>query len=312
VYRHVIALMDAGVFAAEGRTHARRYALKPISTFHVCYKLKGLEEHVPWERDVKPLISSAPANVLRICNFAFTEMLNNAIDHSECEHVQVDMTYTAESISFEIHDRGVGIFRKIQREKKLEHERFAILELAKGKMTTDPDRHTGEGIFFTSRMVDLFSIWSGTLFFTHFRPNNDWLNEDNRAVMEGTLVSLCVCLRSQLNIADVFDEFSSGEDATFSKTQVPLRLAQFGADNLVSRSQAKRVAERFDRFKEVILDFTGIEFIGQGFADQLFRVYQNAHPDVTLTPFHANPAVKSMILRAKQRSQQMDLFDKNS
>jgi anti-sigma regulatory factor (Ser/Thr protein kinase) len=312
VYRHVIALIENGVLDASGRTHARKYELKPIASFSLCYKLAGLAEHVPWERDVKPLIDSAPKNVLRVCAFAFTEMLNNAIDHSESEYVQVDMTYTAESISFEIHDRGVGIFRKIKRERGLEHERFAILELAKGKLTTDPDRHTGEGIFFTSRMVDLFSIWSGNLYFTHFRPDNDWLNEDNRTEMDGTLVSLCICLRSKLNPTDVFDEFSSGDDATFSKTQVPLKLAQFGEDNLISRSQAKRVAERFDRFKEVVLDFTGVEFIGQGFADQLFRVYQKAHPDVTLIPYHANPAVRSMIMRARHGAGQLELFDRNA
>jgi hypothetical protein len=311
VHRHVAALIDTGVLSSSGRTHARRYELRPLAEFSLCYKLHGLAEHIPWERDIRPLIQSAPSNVQRICGFAFTEMLNNAIDHSGSEYVQIDMLYTAEGIFFDIHDRGVGIFRKIAREKRLDHERFAILELAKGKMTTDPERHTGEGIFFTSRMVDLFSIWSGSLFFTHFRPDNDWLNEDNRAVMEGTCVSMSVCLRSQLEPKDVFDEFSSGDDATFSKTQVPLKLAQFGSDNLISRSQARRVAARFDRFKEVVLDFTGVEFIGQGFADELFRVYQNAHPDVSLVPIHANPAVKSMIVRSKGQTDQLELFDKN-
>lgn len=42
----------------------------------------------------------------------------------------------------------------------------AILELSKGKFTSDPARHSGEGIFFTSRMCDKFEILSKGLFFS--------------------------------------------------------------------------------------------------------------------------------------------------
>ena len=72
-----------------------------------------------------------------------------------------------------LHDNGVGIFKKIQTELRLLDERHAILELAKGKLTTDPKRHTGEGIFFSSRMFDQFDILSGGIFFTHkFQADN--------------------------------------------------------------------------------------------------------------------------------------------
>ena len=37
-------------------------------------------------------------------------------------------------------------------------ERHAILELSKDQLTTDPARHTGDGIFFTSRMFDSFDL----------------------------------------------------------------------------------------------------------------------------------------------------------
>ncbi len=35
---------------------------------------------------------------------------------------------------------------------------------------------------------------------------------------------------------------------------------------------------RFERFQTVVLDFTGVEEIGQDFADEVFRVFQRAHP----------------------------------
>lgn len=84
----------------------------------------------------------------------------------------------------------------------------------------------------------------------------------------------------------------------FDKIVVPLRLAQHEGEKLVSRSQAKQVAHRFERFKRVELDFTGIEEIGQAFADELFRVFATTHPHVRITPVNTAPAVDQMIRRA--------------
>jgi hypothetical protein len=104
-----------------------------------------------------------------------------------------------------------------------------------------------------------------------------------------------------LRLKQVFDQFAGNQDYEFSKTHVPIKLLQYGADNLVSRSQARRLLSRFEMFKEVILDFEGIEMIGQAFADEIFRVYQNEHPNVRLTPVNASSAVQGMIARALAR-----------
>jgi anti-sigma regulatory factor (Ser/Thr protein kinase) len=66
-----------------------------------------------------------------------------------------------------IWDHGIGIFNKIKNMLGLLDERHAVLELTKGKLTTDPRGHTGEGIFFTSRMFDTFYILSGEVFLSH-------------------------------------------------------------------------------------------------------------------------------------------------
>lgn len=64
----------------------------------------------------------------------------------------------------------------------------------------------------------------------------------------------------------VFDKFTSDEDYGFTKTVVPVKLMRHGDDNLMSRSQAKRLLARFDRFKVVILDFSGVASVGQALA----------------------------------------------
>lgn len=89
---------------------------------------------------------------------------------------------------------------------------------------------------------------------------------------------MSIALDSERTTTEVFQAFMNApEDYDFSKTIVPMKLAQIGDEQLVSRSQAKRLIARFDRFKTVTLDFTGVETIGQAFADELFRVYALAH-----------------------------------
>ena len=195
---------------------------------------------------------------------------------------------------------GIGIFNKIKNEKNLLDERHAVLELIKGKLTTDPTRHTGEGIFFTSRMVDEFCIISGEVYLSHsYGKAEDWILE-NQENHPGTLIFMKLKNTTSRTAKEIFDNFTSDDDNYgFSKTVVPVRLAQYGTERLVSRSQAKRLLERVDRFKIVLFDFTEVESIGQAFADEVFRVFSNLHPDTNIIPINANDTVMQMIKRAQ-------------
>jgi hypothetical protein len=197
-----------------------------------------------------------------------------------------------------LDDNGIGIFRKIQSALGLTDERHAILELTKGKLTTDPSGHTGQGIFFTSRLLDSFDILSGGVFFTHtFGRDEDWIIERPKS-SDGTSVFMKLNNHSSRTDKQVFDQYSSGADYGFTKTVVPVRLAQYGEDKLISRSQAKRLLARIDLFRSVILDFRGVESIGQAFADEIFRVFAGAHPTTELIPTNANTDVQGMIAAA--------------
>jgi hypothetical protein len=196
-------------------------------------------------------------------------------------------------------DDGVGIFRKIQSAMNLADERHAIVELAKGKLTTDPKGHTGQGIFFTSRLLDSFDILSDGVFFTHaFGKDEDWILERPEST-DGTTVFMKLNNHSARTDKQIFDQYSSGDDYGFTKTVVPVRLAQYGDDKLISRSQAKRLLARVDRFRSVLFDFAGVEIIGQAFADEIFRVFAQGHPGIELTPINATPQVQQMINAAR-------------
>ncbi len=263
------------------------------------YPLAGLEEHVAWERDFKPFLSLA-SNVRNIASHGFTEMVNNAVDHSGGKSVFVWADQDEAALTIIVSDDGVGIFAKITNELGLPDMRQALFELSKGKLTTDPSKHTGEGVFFTSRMFDYFEIEANGLQFNHRdKSPNDWLLEVKGVFPDGTAVFMRISLASTRTAVSVFDQFTDApKDYDFSKTIVPMKLAKYGDEQLVSRSQAKRFIARFDRFRIVILDFSEVQEVGQAFADEIFRVYASAHPGVELIPRNMTEQVERMWLRA--------------
>ncbi|MHB1512991.1 MAG: STAS-like domain-containing protein [Acidiferrobacter sp.] len=95
----------------------------------------------------------------------------------------------------------------------------------------------------------------------------------------------------------IFDQHTTGEGYRFDKTIVPVRLAQYGDEQLMSRSQAKRLVARVEKFKIVILDFNGVDMIGQAFADEVFRVFAKRHTGVNLKYINANAEVMKLIER---------------
>jgi hypothetical protein len=221
--------------------------------------------------------------------------MNNAIEHSAGKEVIVSVEKTAIATQMSIMDDGQGVFKKIQREFGLYNEHDAVLELAKGKLTTDPARHSGEGIFFTSRMFDQFTILSGTVSFIHTQGQaEDWVF-DNETPSDGTAVIMDLTNTASRTTKEVFDRFTSGDDYGFTKTTIPVALAKYDDEQLISRSQAKRLLARIDKFKVVLFEFYKVDMIGQAFADEVFRVFAQAHPDMELYAVGVTPAVERMI-----------------
>jgi anti-sigma regulatory factor (Ser/Thr protein kinase) len=300
VGKHLQALVADRTLLQDGETRSRTYNLAPLVKWHKTYLMtSAVSEDQVWREDVAPSLGNMPRNVIEIWQYGFTEMFNNAIDHSEGTKISVDFKSNAATAEVMISDDGVGIFKKIQAALGLLDERHAVLELAKGKFTTDPTRHSGEGIFFTSRMFDAFQILSGGVYFEHESgKDEDWISA-SRKPMQSTAVWMKLSNQTARTSKRVFDRFASGEDYGFTKTIVPVMLAEYGDDYLVSRSQAKRLLARVEKFKSVMLDFRGVTSIGQAFADEVFRVFPLQHPEVELVETNANSAVKRMVSRAR-------------
>ncbi|MBU0667542.1 DUF4325 domain-containing protein [Patescibacteria group bacterium] len=296
-HRYLTREVENGNIIKTGRTRWTQYFLASGNYVEFSEKIKpDLAEDRVWSKYVKPIILSCPQNIYRICIYGFTEIFNNAIDHSEGTTIFSDIEIKNKVITIRIIDNGIGIFKKIQKALNLDSIKESILHLSKGKFTTDPSKHTGEGIFFTSRMFDSFVILSSDMCYAFH--NEDWFlsPEKNENFGQGTLIEMKISLNSKKTPKEVFDQYTD-QEIGFGKTIVAVALSADPNDPHVSRSQAKRLLMGLEKFKTIILDFKGVTSVGQAFVDEVFRVFQNENPNIIIHYINANEEVESMLKR---------------
>jgi len=258
------------------------------------YTLSGLQEDVAWRRDFADAFALPPA-VQRMAQHAFTELLNNAVDHSGGSAVTVSMRQTPLQLQLLVSDDGVGLFQRIEQSFAIDDAQLAMLELSKGKLTSAPDRHSGHGLFFTSRLADVFDIHANTRAF-QCRSWERLAWRSGRPVSRaGTSIYMAITLDTARTLDAVLRAHSADSAGYgFERTVVPLHLLASDG-TLASRGDAKRVAARLSSFRRAEIDFAGVDDIGHGFADELFRVWRHQHPELELVPVHMGPHVAAMV-----------------
>ncbi len=303
-HSHLAKMVAKGEILQEGASRSTRY--RRLASSERIYELKELDENEVWGNEKRVVRNLDPEvleikNVVQILNFAFTEMVNNAIDHSRGTYVLVRWFLKPDRITFEVEDDGVGAFATIREDRNLVNDFEALGDLSKGKQTTDPNRHSGLGIFFTSRMVNRFLLSAGQISWTVDNEIDDvawgWLHEPRT----GTLVRCEIRRDTAVAPRDVYATLANPATGRFDKTTIHINLFKEHGDSFVSRTEAKAIGTRLEGFGEIELDFAGISEIGQGFADQLFRVWARENPSSRLIPVNANPAILAMIAAMRPR-----------
>lgn len=296
VYRYIKELEQVGSIVKSGRH------LSLVNTVHkielsMVEALKSGEDIIFSDR-VLPALSDLPENVQNIWEYIITELLNNVLEHSEADSIKIILRKNPVKTTILIQDNGIGIFNKLRKHYKLQHIEDVILELYKGKVTTSAEDHSGEGIFFISRLADSFALISnGKTFSYQYIP--DILPEISKIapnvdkmVSGGNGAFISLSNSSKKEVSEMINTFSD-DDGYLCKSSIPLGNIYETAP--VSRSQAKRLSACFLNFREVTLDFKGINFVGQGFAHELFTVFPLSHPEITLVPININEDIKLML-----------------
>ncbi len=305
VYRHLRNLLESG--SIEKKRNGVYKLRNQTKVFALQRDLNELvdEQRIYDKHVYSEFIADLPENVRRIWDFSFTEMMNNAIDHSLAKEVRCYISKNRAFTTIIISDNGIGIFKNIKDFLGLDSIDDAVMELFKGRVTTDSANHSGEGIFFTSRFVDDFAVVSNGKLFTHNRYEEivSGLDEiqgfENMVKWKGTLVYMKQSNVSNKDISEIIRRYEDEETNEFTKTSIPLK--EFFDIYPVSRSQAKRLCARLNVFNEIELDFKGIENMGQGFADEVFRVFQNRNPDIRIVVSNMSDDVERMYNHVKNR-----------
>lgn len=312
VYRYIKKLMDDRIIGKDDNRRSGYRLNERTKTLRYYPQKECLEEDRIFYQDVLPFFRNISDNSGRIWNHSFTEIMNNAVEHAQSDEIICYITQNELNASVMIRDNGIGIFNKIVEYNKNVLGRNididdAILELFAGKFTTDSQNHSGEGIFFTSRLVDQFYIYSEGRIFSHDsyayeKLLNIFENEHGEGYdilkkQKGTIVMMTLSNNSRRNMEEVLNSFSD-PDRGFFRTQISLKSVVPNGDP-VSRSQAKRLYSGFDKFEEVEIDFADVDTIGQAFTHELFIVFQRNHPQIKLIIKNANEKVENMIKRVK-------------
>lgn len=296
-------LVEAQWLAREGSGRRALYRPGVLRQVVRRYALESLhDEDMAWRRDFAPMVD-ASADVVRIAQYLFTELLNNAIDHSGGSRVTVSVRQTATQLQLLVSDDGRGVFDTLRENFALDEPSLAMFELAKGKLTTQPERHTGRGLFFCTKLSDVFTLHANEAAF----QQRDWEREVWRATPPacrgGSSIYAAISLDTQRTVDDVLRRYSAdGQGYGFERTVLPLALLTQRNVHLDSRSQARRVCARLAAFQRVELDFDGLDEVGHAFADELFRVYGERQPGLSLVPVNAMPRVAAVIDSIRRRA----------
>jgi anti-sigma regulatory factor (Ser/Thr protein kinase) len=299
VHRYLRKMVASGELTREGEGRSARYRAREAAFNAHLKREAGLTEERVWNdaRAALPRLNEFE-NAANVVAHAFTEMLNNAIDHSGSPTIDVSVVVDADrdAARFEVADQGIGAFENVRRRFGLESGIAALQEISKGKVSTQPERHSGEGIFFTSKMARIFELEANGLLWVVDNVRDDQAISEVHA-RAGTTVRFETGLRDAGALEDLFARYS--HDFEFDTSRLVVKLFQYGV-RFVSRSEAKRLLVGLEKFREVVVDFAGVEGIGQGFADEVFRVWVASHPETKLSAENMTPPVAFMVERARR------------
>lgn len=305
VKRYLQELLKDKVIEMDENMDCGYHLAEHIYTATILLADESLAEDRIYDEHIRKNLGKCNENSSRIWQYVCAEMLNNAIEHSRGTKIYMEVRSNILYSSVAIVDDGVGAFQTLLEYMALHgwhnpRVEDALVELYKGKITSKEQEHSGEGIFFSSKMVDEFALWSDArIYKSGYGKRMETIESHLLAYVSrigkvGTMVSMVLENETERKISEVFAMYTNIEEG-FIKTKIPVKESCINGEP-VARSQARRICNRLEEFAEVILDFQDVEFMGQGFADEIFRVYAIVHPQVKLCPVNMLPEVRRMIL----------------
>lgn len=275
----------------------RRYTGSMVDLPHGLDLEPPFDEFRVWQQRIRPVLSDGgvEASCLSTLEYVCTEMLNNVLDHSQARQARLRMGWNPQVVALSLEDDGIGAFTALRSRLGLTDDVDAALLMLKGKATSDPEHHTGEGLFFSSRACEWFALQSGRIGLSRHRSQGWWGFETPNEQVAGTRLHFHVSRTHPVDLPELFERFCPHPELSFSRTEVSVGVLRQADGALVSRSQGKRLVAGLERFTSVVFDFAGVDAVQQGFADEVFRVWRKGHPQVHVDVLNAAEPVQRML-----------------
>jgi anti-sigma regulatory factor (Ser/Thr protein kinase) len=298
ITRYFKKAYEDGLIEITGYGKGKKYSLsKNTGSFKKIFSMNALKtssEDEIYNFHIEPALENCSKNLKLLTNHCCTEMINNVIDHSNAKKMTLSI-FISNKIEILIEDDGIGVFESVKSYFKLNNYFEGLAEISKGKRTTDQKNHAGEGIFFSQRMCDQFTIEANGHKYEYDSEVNDW-SASGAFNIKGSKVTLIFDSNTQKTPEEIFEKYTNHDFAFVHSDGFNVKPYILSvSERMVSRSEAKKLLAGAQKFNSITINFAGADGIGQGFADEIFRVFSNRYPNISLDYTNANSAINNMI-----------------
>ena len=299
ILKHMHALIAEKQVLAYGKTRDRIYELRPHLNFNKTVKIN--EKFYPREivgNYITPHLDVVENNIKEIIQFSMTALMNNILEHSKAKQFYFKLFKTYNDFHIIIRDNGIGIFKKIQSNLDLEDCLIAAMELAKGRITTDSENHSGDELNAILHLFDIVKIEANRKSLIYNSTLNKWMIE-NSVHKHGTSLYLKIDPASNRNCEMIFKKLF---DVPNNRLTIPISLIMVpGMELINSRTQAKSILRNIENFSQVTFDFNQVELIGPAFADELVRESKKKNNLAKLNWINSSKMIDVLMSRALKR-----------
>lgn len=288
ILKHMRALIGDGRIEVAGTTKDRTYKLIPLVDYVQTFERSdNIRIDSIIYNELIPLLKNINSNIIDICEFTFSALLNNLMEHSKFQFFNIKILLCNNDLQIHIFDNGIGIFDNIDQKLNLKNKKLSVFRLAEGAIK-DSSQCASEGdINLLLYLFDKIIISANEIELSHDNKNQLWSSR-NIDKNHGTKFELYLSMDTKIKISEVLKEKS-----LYNKARVPVNIVSSINENLMSRKQAGYIVDNVPINNEIEFDFAGVNLISPAFADELVKETKNDILDINW--INANEAVDSLM-----------------
>ena len=298
ILKHMHTLISEDRVVAYGKTRDRFYELMPLVNFSQTIDVNAsFSPDKILKEQIIPNLESVPLNIYEICEFSIMALLANTLDHSQATKLNYKLYVSPNDVHFVLSDNGIGIFENLNNSLILEDIQVAAIEIAKGRITTDPQNHGGDELMTVIHLFDKVAIDASGISLSFYNKNNEWtVTRSSQQI--GTRIHLEIKLNSRRTCQEVFRKIF---DQAGKIVRIPVNLVRSKNEQVNSRIQAQSLLHNLKDLTEIEFDFQNIDFIGPAFADELVRKTKEKNQIADISWINSTKMVDVLMSRAMNR-----------